>query len=239
MDNGRKITIAILVALTVLLIGAAVYIVIRLNSSPNPDESVFGFGEEAVRDFYDDVEDLFQTMSCQKMFDPLRAISISQGTSVKLSDDNFAPWIGGKDPTYGFPKFCAVQESITPNKYFELTMNTYRIDSNVYESEEEKIALLVPNLINSVSDEGAFEDIRIKYFFGLFNDDPEKCGAVILDDTNEFHYILLTYTGYDCESEDTIVRNQIFSRTIGSVIYTQIQAIYDANGFDPDQASSN
>lgn len=237
MDNGRKITIAILVALTVLLIGAAVYIVIRLNNSSNPDSSVFGFGDEAVRDFYDDVEDLFQKTSCQKLFDPLLAISISQATNVKLTTDNFTPWIGGKDPTYGFPKFCAVQESITPNKYFELTMNTYRIDSNVYESEEEKIALVVPNFINSIYDEGEFADVKTKYFFGLYNDDPEKCGTIILDDTNEFHYILLTWTGYDCSSQEAITKNQIFSRTIGSFVYNQIKVIYDANGFDPDQAN--
>ncbi len=231
--TSRKVTIGIIAVFSLVVIVVGVVIALQLGQTQAPeDTSAAGYGAIATRDFYDDVHDLFTNIPCEIFLNSGLAVSLAESKSQPLTGFTWQQ-VSGRIPGPLIPKDCNYVEE--PGKQIRALMHTYGISSYVYESEEEKFALVNGSLIEEVLDSGEVAGTPIDYFFGPSKEDPTVCIGTVFHAQNEFDYVNINYAGYDsCQS--LIYKNQVLSEVVGEMIAKQIESVNTANGFTPDSS---
>lgn len=236
--SSRKVTVVILLVLTLALGVVAFVVASKLRESQAPEDTqASGFGPSATRDLYDDVEELFANTSCEKFLNASNANAIIETTDSDVSEMSFT--VTGEEPIDLKPKICRYEEE--PDKYIDVVMQAYDADSYVYDSETEKIALLNMGLISEVLDQGAYPALHTKYYFGTYAGSrfgyqqtaprTDMCAAIIYQDANDFEYVSLIYSGYNCN--DTVAQNKVIMETMSIIINMQMTYTYTKANVNP------
>ncbi len=229
MSTGRKITIFILLLLTIGLGAVSLYVTYNITQDNAPEDSdASGFGPEATTDLFSVVEKYFREVPCETLMSNYNA------TTELIDAVNEATEAG----TYSFepanlpqatdiPMQCIF--NLGPDHSVVFLAYTYEVESDIDNSAEELYARVKEQYgLNEVVDEGTSD--RIKYFFGwdqVTTVAVEKlvCRSVLFESQNDFEYASVVYYGFD-DCTDVINLNKILTQAISD---RAIQVIDGAN----------
>lgn len=216
MEQRRKVTIILLIGLTLFLGVGSILVtqIIRTNQSPT-DSAASGFGAGATKDLYDDVTNSFANADCSAFLTidqvtDASTLGITKVEALKYVSEDKLPLIC----YFGFG---------SDDKYAVLKLHSYSTDSYIDNSQEELFTRINGEMLNTIDSEA--ESQGVNYFFGQgrTEDISPICRTTFFHVQNDFEYAELTYYGFDdCEalksSNDSIskyISNQISTSIIG------------------------
>ena len=210
MDQRRKVTLAALFVMTVLLAGISVFITLRIQQNNSPDDAdASGFGDKATRDLYDNVAEAFDTQTCETLLDKTFLAELSTGLT-------YTSTVTPKIEDY--PKVCNYVFNNGVEGAFSLF--AYKTNSYIPADEEE-----LYDAVNSpsISQQESVDTLgSILGFYGT-NYGDENCRLNLFNTQNEFYYASMVYTTTDaCDSTEMAEFNlnvfSVLSRSIDQVI---------------------
>lgn len=242
--SSRSLAVVILTVLAVALVGVGVFVALQLQNTEAPDDaSAFGFGDDAITDFFDDVSDFFNRTDCELLLNDGLIIALSKSAGTDLEDEFFLTTLNDQTADDGLTKECNFTEEeidleATSYPIFEsfitYEIKTYNQDSYIYESAQEKTDYVNSFLIDTITSQGQFPDKFTQYYFGTDVLDPTgSCVINIFHDYNEFEYITIGMTGYDCSDPNTQYIVMLMAEATSSYIHESITLIYEEYHFDP------
>ncbi len=242
--TSRILSIATLIILSLVFVGGGILVTIQLQQNQAPDEtSAFGFGDEAITSFYDDIDQFFKEADCELLLNDGLVDAGSHGDGQGEPLTNFAlTTLYAEPPRGNFQKICNyTEEEYDPEginifeTFIELDLYTYGPDSYIYESQDEKKATLNAALFDTIIDEGYYADLFVDYTYGTVNSATEQtCRLAIYHQYNEFEYLTIDLNGYDCQSATTTRLVRLFGRATSSFLHESILLVYDEYQFDPN-----
>lgn len=192
MDQKRKITIIVLIGLT-LFLGVGTLLITQLvrNNQAPTDSDAGGFGEGATRVLYDDVATVFKNSSCDLYIDE----SIVSGLSEQGITDVAAVKYGAS----GNNVLRCIFYFGNIKKYAILELYGYDQNSAIDYTQEDLFNRINSFELKSTLDEGEIQGVS--YFFGEGNGDVQDngCRSTFFHVQNDFEYAKITYYGLgDC-----------------------------------------
>lgn len=195
MDQRRKVTLAALFVMTVLLAGVSIFITIRIqqNNAAN-DANASGFGNTATKDLYDDVQSAFAARPCERFFGKDFA------TSVGLTKDDILS-VTAQTPTFVTPKDCTY--NLSNNRSISFRLVAYNTNSYI-----DPDANALYDRIGSIYQKDAldiFQSFDTVVITGT-SLDGTACDSLMYHIQNDFEYALVEFKGFgDCAS---VITNQ-------------------------------
>ena len=212
MSNVQRITIALLLIITIALALVSIYVAYR--SSQQSDISISGFGQYAKRDLYENVSFFLGTTECIDFIDQSTFNSLNNPLlNTLLSTQNAIEDLGILEY---LAKSCIFQLENENNINFYIY--TYNFDSNIDESKEALYNRI--NNFDRVIDDGSV--FSTDYFFGVKED---QCVTHLFHLDNEFEYIRVEYEIKSVNCEELIPDNELVSKQVSKVVDDLINRI--------------
>lgn len=199
MEQRKKITIIILVILTLLLgVGSLIITQLIRNNQAPTDSAASGFGPDASRDKFDIVAEAFQFTNCSAYF-PQEIVS-STIENAKEGNDRYSDLNGSdfevwrsRDYTQ-IPKYC---EYVINNKMLiEFKLYSYTSNSVIDNSAEELYERVNTQTISKIVTEQTDFDDQIVYFYGYgIPNNGGNCVLNFFHKQNDFEYGQITFNG--------------------------------------------
>ncbi len=212
MSTGKKITIGVLLLLTLILAGVSTFIALSLNdqgTSQNEDVGVAGFGEAATRDIYEQVYLRFGLTECEDILNRSFISSNSFRTNMFnnfISVENNLEQLGLLEY---LPLSCTY--NFGNNSKLRFSVFTYDIDSEIAESREALYSRI--NSFDSIIDEGTTNNTD--YFIGV---EEDRCITNMFQLDNEFEYAQIEYSLDGVECNQLVSDNDIFVEELSSFV---------------------
>ncbi|MFS8131092.1 MAG: hypothetical protein ACMG57_03870 [Candidatus Dojkabacteria bacterium] len=230
MTQQRKVTLAILFVMTVLLAGVSIFITLRIqqNNAAN-DAAASGFGATATNNKFSSVFEEFAGYPCEAFLSQEKLDQTPNNTIIKkitssvnnLAEIGALPYI---------PFNCTYKISDTQS--IDILLHSYDTNSFIDNSAEELYARINTNL-NTISDTEYFGTgfSYVTMFYGPGASpvsavaDASVCRSNLFHGQNDFEYLEIVYHGFsDCT---TIAKDNL--RITGMVSGTIITAMYTVN----------
>lgn len=249
MERGssRTLAIVVLTVISIALVGVGIFVAIQLqNNDVAPvDTSAFGFGEETITTFFDDVDEFFKNVECDDLLDDGLVYSLSNIDGEGDPLEGYALSTLYEQNAVGYwSKRCVYTEDGLVldgvnffTDFIELEMKTYGPDPIIYDSQSSKIAILNEQLIGTEIFSGSFDDVLVDYTYGTAATTDETCRIVLYHQYNEYEYMNIDLEGYNCNLPYTQRIAKLFAWATGSYIHESIILIYDEYHFDPNNVT--
>lgn len=220
MNQRRKVTLAVLFVMTVLLAGVSIFITLRIqqNNAAN-DANASGFGATATKDLYDDVQSAFAQKPCERFFG-----KDFVNSDMGLTKDDIISTTGIA-PSFVTPKDCTY--NLSNNRSITFRLVAYNTNSYI-----DPDAQALYNRIGSIyqKDElGYLNAFDNTIFVGNSIQTTGACDALLYNNSNDFEYALIEFKGFgDCS---TLVTTQapilrVFAGNIQSIMVGINSIIY-------------
>lgn len=202
MDPRKRTTIIILIGLT-LLLGVGSFLVTRLiqqQSQAPTTSAAAGFGENATRDVYDDVEEMFRDGGCEALIS-LDVISLYSPEDFLLTNATKF-----EEVPLSFPadRNASLNCGFTTNygADFRIKVYTYNFNSIIDPNPQALYDRINVNLANNLLEGSVFGS---DYFMGNDSNNASVCRLNLFHTQNDFEYITIELTnhgdGTSCQSQ--------------------------------------
>ncbi len=216
MSRGKKLTIAVLLVLTLALAAISTYVALTLNSERTPDVGVSGFGDYATRDLYENITVFFGGKDCDEFLNSNFFTNQTFDNSTVFSFSSIENNLEDFGAYEYLPTSCSYV--LQNDNRLNFLVYSYDYDSFIAESREELYSRI--NVFDQVLDEGTFSNTD--YFFGIEND---KCVTHFFQLDNEFEYARLEYNVGELDCSTLIEDNKAFSSRISSELNETVETV--------------
>ncbi|MEP7103619.1 MAG: hypothetical protein ABI721_02850 [Candidatus Dojkabacteria bacterium] len=215
MDSRRKVTLAILFVMTVLLAGASVFITIRIQqNNAATDANASGFGSTATTNKFSSVFEEFAKYPCSNILDTNRLSTESGLLITKI--DSIVNNLDFSGAIPYLPLNCTYK--LASSKSIDFRLYSYDTQSYIDPSAEALYARINVNIKSQLDSQTiTVSGSSIKMFYGTDNVTTGACRANLYDAQNDFEYAEVIYKGFsDCSA--LIKDNKAITKSISGVI---------------------
>lgn len=188
MDQRKKITIIVLIGLT-LFLGAGTLLITQLvrNNQAPTDSDAGGFGEGATKVLYDDVATVFKNSSCD--------LYINESIIGDFTDLGITDVAAVKYGASGNNVLRCIYYFGNIKKYAILELYGYDQSSAIDYTQQDLFNRINSAELTSTLDENEVQGVN--YFFGEGNGQVEDngCRSTFFHVQNDFEYAKITYYG--------------------------------------------
>lgn len=219
MDNRRKIIVALLIVLTIVVgIGAIIASQLIQNNLTPSGSSAFGFGEAANKEFFDDFDRAFTGIGCFGILsnNTLNAYGLEDFTELKKYNMS----IINNEPEDKMPLSCTILLDST--KSLELEVHTYDLNSAIDPTFEVLSSRV--NSSNLFVSEYQVNYSRGYLFFGRDKEDSQSCRLNFYNDRNDFEHITIKFSNFGSECADL----KPIAKEIGYIINSSVNSLVDS-----------
>lgn len=224
MSDKRKLTLAVLFILTIVLAAVSIFITIRIQQSNAPDDSqAAGFGATATKELYEIVKETFYNTPCNtflstdivKNYTPKLTSELINYTTITATEEKI-----DADKT----KICIYD--LGDNRKLTFEFYPYDADSAIANTAEDlyseiNAALIAEDPITFLTGVN-----NVDSFYGTDSQFYERCRTTLFHTQNEFKFASLFYEGYfECGRSDLQLINDDIVAIISKNIDTKIVEI--------------
>lgn len=233
--TARKVTIVLLIILTLALAGVAAIIAMRLQQQGTvapPSADAAGFGSNATKDLYDEFGDFFASLECEEFLAPTaiqniqfyEQFDIHPAVADILAEGEVEVFTQAASGDVAIN--CTYQ--LDSDHSVDVTLYAYNLDSVIDANPSALYTRVNTSNISSVIDSGSTTTAAVFFGSGL---EAGTCVSNIYHAQNDFERVTVSYDGF-ANCDDIEGFNQALSKVISDYLVAFVSEINGEKVYD-------